>query len=122
MPFSQTPLAAILLLAAVLGVGILVIVSVRRWLGPPAFREPTPEAGRPSDRSGSDGPSELPDRGDWESTLAAYKNLRDQGVLSEEEFRKIRTLVEPPRRIGTPDLRARHRLPTDPAGPEHERM
>jgi len=34
-------------------------------------------------------------RGDWENALAGYKNLRDQGVLSEEEFRKIRTLVEP---------------------------
>lgn len=44
------------------------------------------------------------DRGDWEKTLVAYKNLRDEGVLSEEEFRKIRTLVEP-------------RLHTGPAGP-----
>lgn len=34
-------------------------------------------------------------RGDWEKALADYKNLRDQGVLSEEEYRKIRTLVEP---------------------------
>ena len=34
-------------------------------------------------------------RGDWENSLAGYKNLRDQGVLSEEEYRKIRTLVEP---------------------------
>ena len=34
-------------------------------------------------------------RGDWENALAGYKNLRDQGVLSEEEYRKIRTLVEP---------------------------
>lgn len=34
-------------------------------------------------------------RGDWEKALAGYKNLRDQGVLSEEEYRKIRTLVEP---------------------------
>jgi hypothetical protein len=34
-------------------------------------------------------------RGDWENALAGYKNLRDQGVLSDEEYRKIRTLVEP---------------------------
>jgi len=34
-------------------------------------------------------------RGDWEKALADYKNLRDQGVLSDEEYRKIRTLVEP---------------------------
>ena len=35
------------------------------------------------------------DRGDWVKTLVEYKNLRDDGVLSEEEYRKIRTLVEP---------------------------
>jgi len=34
-------------------------------------------------------------RGDWENALVGYKNLRDQGVLSDEEYRKIRTLVEP---------------------------
>jgi hypothetical protein len=33
--------------------------------------------------------------GDWESALAGYKNLRDKGVLSDEEYRKITTLVEP---------------------------
>ena len=31
----------------------------------------------------------------WERTLADYRNLRDEGVLSEEEYRKISTLVEP---------------------------
>ena len=45
-------------------------------------------------------------RGDWENALAGYKNLRDQGVLSEEEYRKIRPLVEPqmqkPESGGTP--------------------
>jgi len=40
------------------------------------------------------------DRGDWVKTLADYKNLRDEGVLSEEEYRKIRTLVEPRLRGG----------------------
>ena len=33
--------------------------------------------------------------GDWETALVGYKNLRDKGVLSEEEYRKISTLVEP---------------------------
>ena len=40
------------------------------------------------------------DRGDWAKTLADCKNLRDEGVLSEEEYRKIRTLVEPRLRGG----------------------
>lgn len=35
------------------------------------------------------------DRGDWEGMLAGYRNLRDKGVLSDEEYRKITTLVEP---------------------------
>jgi len=39
------------------------------------------------------------DRGDcdetWEQTLAEYKNLRDRGVLSEDEYRRIRTFVDP---------------------------
>jgi hypothetical protein len=40
------------------------------------------------------------DRGDWAKTLAEYKNLRDQGELGEDEYRKIRTLVEPRLRCG----------------------
>lgn len=52
-------------------------------------------------------------RGDWENALAGYKNLRDQGVLSEEEYRKIRTLAEPhllapPRRDRNPAPRYDH--------------
>jgi hypothetical protein len=39
------------------------------------------------------------DRGDcdetWEQTLAEYKNLRDRGVLSEDEYRRIKTFVDP---------------------------
>ena len=39
------------------------------------------------------------DRGDcdetWEQTLAEYKNLRDRGVLDDDEYRRIRTLVDP---------------------------
>lgn len=34
------------------------------------------------------------DRVDWENMLANCKNLKSQGVLSEDEYRKIRTLVE----------------------------
>jgi len=59
----------------------------------------------------------LADDGGWETTLAEYKNLRDQGVLSEEEYRKIKTLVDPRMRTGVPELRLRHRPLTDPAGP-----
>lgn len=52
-------------------------------------------------------------RGDWENALAGYKNLRDQGVLSDEEYRKIRTLAEPhllapPRRDRNPAPRYDH--------------
>ncbi|MFM8952675.1 MAG: hypothetical protein ACKOOF_06395 [Planctomycetaceae bacterium] len=61
------------------------------------------------------------DRGDWARTLAEYKNLRDEGVLSEEEYRKIRTLVEPRLRGGAPAIGDRQRTPTDAAGPEHGR-
>ncbi|MFN9368956.1 MAG: hypothetical protein ACK6CT_09355 [Planctomycetia bacterium] len=42
------------------------------------------------------------DRGDWVKTLVDYKNLRDDGVLSDEEYRKIRTLVEPHSRSDGP--------------------
>lgn len=31
---------------------------------------------------------------DWEETLAAYKNLRIKGVLNDDEYRKIRALLE----------------------------
>jgi hypothetical protein len=58
---------------------------------------------------------------DWSSRLADFKNLRDEGVLSEEEFRKIRTLVEPFARIGIPELRERHRLRADPVGSDEAR-
>ena len=49
------------------------------------------------------------DRGDWEKSLVDYRNLRDQGVLSEEEYRKIRTLVEPRLRA---DAAMRRQRPT----------
>jgi hypothetical protein len=87
----------VVLLALLVAAGIGAIVMIRaRWLA-------TPD-----------------DQGDWERTLADYKNLREQGVLSEEEYRNIRTLVEPRTRIGAPPLDGRQRPPVD-AGPNHGR-
>ena len=71
-------LAGALLLGVLIGIGIVAIVIIRSW----------------SRRSSAD-------RGDWESVLSDYKNLRDKGVLSEEEYRKIRTLVNPHLQSGT---------------------
>ncbi|MFM8578880.1 MAG: hypothetical protein ACKOCN_08785 [Planctomycetaceae bacterium] len=34
-------------------------------------------------------------RADWEETLATYKNLQRKGVLDEDEYRKIRTILDP---------------------------
>jgi len=92
-------LASVLLLALVVGAGIVAIVTIRgRWL------------------ASSD------DRGDWERSLVDYKNLRDEGVLTEEEYRKIRTRVEPRLRIGRPGLPGRRRPPSgDPPGPDIQR-
>ena len=68
----QSFLTSALLLALFVGAGTVAIVIIRsRYHG-----------------RGADG-------GDWESALAEYKNLRDKGVLSDEEYRKIRSLVEP---------------------------
>ncbi len=68
----QSFLISALLLAVFVAAGIVAIVTIRsRYRG-----------------RGAEG-------GDWESALAGYKNLRDKGVLSDEEYRKIRTLVEP---------------------------
>jgi hypothetical protein len=90
-------LISVVLLALLVAAGIVAIVTIRaRWLA-------TPD-----------------DQGDWERTLADYKNLREQGVLSEEEFRNIRTLVEPRTRIGAPPLDGRQRPSVD-AGPNHGR-
>lgn len=61
------------------------------------------------------------DQATWERTLADYKNLRDEGVLSEEEYRNIRTLVEPHTRFGVPAPDDRHRSIVDAAGQEHGR-
>ena len=93
MPPLETSVGSLGLLVVALVVGFVAIVMIRaRWR-----------------RQGDD-------HGDWEKTLVDYRNLRDEGVLSDEEFRKIRTLVEPRTRIGTPDLRGRQRPATDPRG------
>ncbi len=59
--------------------------------------------------------------GTLEATLADYKKLRDEGVLSEEEYRNIRTLVEPRTRFGAPAPDVRHPPAVDAAGLEHGR-
>ncbi len=83
-------LTTLLALSLLVGAGIVAIVTIRRrWLA----------AGD--------------DRGDWEKTLVECRNLRDEGVLSEEEFRKIRTLVEPRTRIGMPDPKILRRPPAN---------
>lgn len=70
-------LTSVILLALLVGAGAGAIVMTRaRWL-------------RRHD-----------EQGEWERTLAAYKNLRDEGVLSDQEYRNIRTLVEPRLRTG----------------------
>lgn len=94
----STYVASVLLLALVVGGGVVAIVMIRaRWL-------------QPGD-----------DQGDWERTLVNYKNLRDEGVLSEEEYRNIRTLVEPRTRVGTPAIDGRHEPAADSAGQHHGR-
>ena len=68
----QAFLVSAVLLGLLVAVGIAAIVAVRSWWLEPGA-----------------------DHGDWENSLVGYKNLRDKGVLSEEEYRKISTLVEP---------------------------
>ena len=94
--------------------GLVAMLTLRRRLVP-ARSQRGFRAGNDRPGMGESG------RGDWENMLADCKNLRDQGVLSEEEFRKVRTLVDPRTRIDAPELRARHWPPSDPAGPEAAR-
>lgn len=68
----QSFLLSCVLLGILVAVGVAVIVKIRSWW-----------------QVGSD------DHGDWENALVEYKNLRDRGLLSDEEYRKIKTLVEP---------------------------
>ncbi len=77
----QTSLRDVVALAAILIGGLLALIVALR-----ALQTWVRQAQQDQPQSG---------RGDWENALAGYKNLRDQGVLSEEEYRKIRTLVEP---------------------------
>jgi hypothetical protein len=91
-------LTSLLLLALFVGAGIVAIVMIRaRWQ---AAEE---------------------DQGGWEKALVEYRNLRDSGVLSEEEYRKIRTLVEPRTRVGMPEIPPRQVPFGDVAGPQLER-
>jgi len=103
----------LLILAGLVGLGFVLVMGLRRgWLSGGWFG---------GDGFGGFGGSGGAGRGDWEKTLVNCKNLRDEGVLSEEEFRKIRTLVEPHARTGRPELRARQWPRPDPVGPEEAR-
>ncbi len=117
--FSPAVAVNAVLLVLVLGAGIAALVIVRRRLRPPSFRQggQSESFSSPSGPAGMTGTTGFPGGESWEKMLAGYKNLRDEGVLSEEEFRKIRTLVEPQSRPDVPELRPRHRPPADPAGP-----
>ena len=90
-------LVTLLGLALLVGVGIVVIVMIRSRL------------------------VSADERGDWEKTLVDYKNLRDEGVLSDEEFRKIRTLVEPRMRVGMADTHGPRRPSASVMGSDQER-
>ena len=97
-----------ILLVAIVVAGVAGLIALRRhWLGGDGL----------TGFGGSGGIG----REDWEETLVGYKNLRDEGVLSEDEFRKLRTLVEPLLRTGIPELRGRQWPPQDPVGPEEAR-
>jgi hypothetical protein len=68
----QSFLISSLVLVVIVAMGAAAITRIRTWW-----------------RSDAD------DRDDWENALADYKNLRDRGLLSDDEYRKIKTLVEP---------------------------
>lgn len=90
-------------LILLLAIGVAAIVATRsRMFGEPPGRPP-----------GSG-------HGDWESALVGYKNLRDKGVLTEEEYRKITTLVEPHVRTDPSDRIPRHPQTVGPAVGGHE--
>jgi hypothetical protein len=97
--------AWLLLMLIVLTAGLVGILGVRRRL---LSRSGVDRFGR----SGGE---------DWSGGLAPFKKLRDEGVLSEQEFRRLTTLVDPHARTGTPELRARHRPAVDPVGSDEAR-
>jgi len=68
----QAFLTSALLLAAFVAAGIVAIVMIRG-----RYRKSEAE------------------HGSWETALAEYRALRDKGVLTAEEYRKIKVLVEP---------------------------
>jgi Short C-terminal domain len=70
LDWESSLLVAGLYLAGALLLGALVIDLVRRWR-----REPGPERPTPSDQ------------------LAQYRSLYEQGVISQEEFERLRTLL-----------------------------
>lgn len=113
-PVLAKALPSLAWLLVVVVAGGVAVAAIRRRLLPAGARSGF-RAGNHQPKMGESG------RGDWENMLASSKNLRDEGVLSEEEFRKVRTLVDPRPRTGVPELRARHWPPTDPAGPEAAR-
>ncbi|MEI6240257.1 MAG: hypothetical protein WCR51_07700 [Planctomycetia bacterium] len=68
----QSFLTSALLLAAFVAAGVVAIVTIRG-----RYRKADAE------------------HGSWETALAEYRALRDKGVLTAEEYRKIKILVEP---------------------------
>jgi hypothetical protein len=72
MRWTDSQLGAIGGLVALVAVALVVIARFRR-------ESRRPGAGRE----------------DWEETLAVYKNLRIKGVLEEDEYRKIRSVLDP---------------------------
>ena len=68
----QAFLTSALLLAAFVAAGVVAIVVIRS-----RYRKAEAEPGS------------------WETALAEYRALRDKGVLTADEYRKIKILVEP---------------------------
>lgn len=54
----------------------------------------------------------------WEQTLTEYKNLRDRGVLSEDEYRRIKTFVDPSARTTLTNTDEPSAFPAERTTPE----
>jgi|TARA_B100000073_G_C23506649_1_gene481985 hypothetical protein len=87
----KTFLTSALILILIVSIGVVLILKIRSWW-----------------QADSDG------HNDWTNTLAEYRGLRDRGVLSDEEYRKIRTLVEPHMQ-SVPMEHSREEIPNDNA-------